>query len=456
MDTKKILDYKDDIIKTLQGVVAINSVKGEAKPGMPYGEGCYNALKYMLDSAEEMGFKTYNDDGYAGHVQWGEGEEIVAILCHLDIVPVGDGWVHQPFGGEIDDGKIYGRGTADNKGPGVMALYSMKMMKDMGIVPKKRIRLIFGTDEESGMSDMEHYFKSQPLPEMGFTPDSGYPIYNREKGLMRLWFKRSLPDDISPIISLSSGVAFNVVPDKATVVIEEGSLSVDDVIAKAKELEIPIEMLITDGKMEITALGVSCHAAKPEEGVNAASKLLMLLCLVFEEDPTGGFLCMMNSLIGMENDGESIGAKISDEESGSLTLNFGMLEMNDAEIKAGIDIRYPVTVDSSIFITNIKDALSKWGAELDIAEEMLPLYIPADTPFLKQQQDAYKEITGEECELKSMGGGTYARTLKNRGVGFGGAIDGGGAHQTDEFIEIEGYFKHGEICTLAIYNLGCK
>ncbi|HHY13423.1 MAG TPA: Sapep family Mn(2+)-dependent dipeptidase, partial [Thermoanaerobacterales bacterium] len=180
---KQIERYRNDIIKSVQEQIKIKSVKGESKPGMPFGEGPREALEHALKLSEELGFKTKNVDGYAGHAEYGEGDDIVGVLVHLDVVPEGTGWVHPPYGGEIHDGKIYGRGTIDNKGPAIAALYALKALKDSGVNMKRRVRIIFGTDEESGWEDMDYYMENEENPMCGFSPDALFPIINSEKGI---------------------------------------------------------------------------------------------------------------------------------------------------------------------------------------------------------------------------------------------------------------------------------
>lgn len=79
-----------------------------------------------------MGFQTRDVDGHCGWCEYGEGEEMVAVLCHLDVVPAGDGWHYPPYDCTWAEGRIYGRGVIDDKGPAAAALYALKAVRDSG------------------------------------------------------------------------------------------------------------------------------------------------------------------------------------------------------------------------------------------------------------------------------------------------------------------------------------
>ncbi|WJH33410.1 Sapep family Mn(2+)-dependent dipeptidase [Paenibacillus sp. CC-CFT747] len=179
---EKVLVYREDILHHVRELIRIRSVLSEPKEGMPYGEGVHAALTYVLQLAEQLGFRTAQVDGHAGHAEYGEGEKLAAVLVHVDTVAEGDGWSVDPFQAVLRDGRIYGRGASDNKAAAIAALFCLKAVQDSGLLPKKRIRIIFGTNEENGMTDLDHYFEKEPLPDYGFTPDAAYPIIHAEKG----------------------------------------------------------------------------------------------------------------------------------------------------------------------------------------------------------------------------------------------------------------------------------
>lgn len=184
MEINKIIEeLKDDLIDSTAELVKIKSIEDEAKEGKPYGEGVASALEKALEISEKLGFETVNVDGYVGYAEYGEGDEYVGVLGHLDLVPEGDGWKYPPYGAEIHDGKMYGRGTTDDKGPIMAALYGLKAIKESKLPLSKKVRILFGTNEETGSKEIEHYLEKEKPPVLGFTPDAEYPIIYAEKGI---------------------------------------------------------------------------------------------------------------------------------------------------------------------------------------------------------------------------------------------------------------------------------
>ena len=182
----KIDENKAEMIKSLSNLLSIPSVSGEAEPGMPFGRNVQLAYDYMMQLGKKEGFALYNADNYGGHIDFeGKDTGIVGIVGHLDVVPEGDGWKHDPYGGEVEDGIIYGRGTIDNKGPVIASFYAMKALKECGFEPEKTIRLILGLDEETNWNGMEYYLNDVgEIPDFGFTPDADFPAIHGEKGIM--------------------------------------------------------------------------------------------------------------------------------------------------------------------------------------------------------------------------------------------------------------------------------
>ncbi|MGZ4107816.1 MAG: Sapep family Mn(2+)-dependent dipeptidase, partial [Tumebacillaceae bacterium] len=217
MFDKWIEEHRDEIIGKTQGILQINSVGGpESGPGQPFGPGCAAALEYILQLGQEMGFTVKNLDGYAGHIEWGEGDEYFAVLGHLDVVPVGTGWTYPPFGGEIHDGKIYARGAIDDKGPTMAGLFGLKAIKDSGVTLGKKVRVIIGVDEETKWRCMDHYFQHEPKPIGGFAPDAVFPLIYAEKGIMCFDLDKERANiETAPVVvrELSGGIRVNMVPD---------------------------------------------------------------------------------------------------------------------------------------------------------------------------------------------------------------------------------------------------
>lgn len=486
----KILNYKDDIVKSLCELIKIRSVTDTPSEGKPFGGGVNQALEYMLSLGESLGLKTKNIDGYAGHVEYGEGEEIAGVLVHLDVVPEGTGWTFPPFEGVIHEGKIYGRGASDDKGPAIVAIYGLKALKDSGIIPKKRIRVILGTDEETGMKDMKYYFSKEPVPDMGFSPDGAYPVTNREKGILHLALVKTENDKDNngrkdkhnyecedeykdghrfPIQEVWGGEVVNMVAAECRAHIPAEKLKYDEVaylqelaekINKETNKENIIISFDKNNGLDILVKGKSAHGASPQSGVNAVYSLLDFLYNAENKrrDNAENTVYMDSYLrflydkkIGSDTTGRTLGIDLKDEESGELTLNLGRIDYTQTEKKVLLDIRYPVTCKYEGIVKTIEEQAEKEGIHVEVTGHSQPLYVPANHPLIIKLSSAYENITGEKANLISMGGGTYARTLKNNGVAFGGA--GKGAHQPDEHVSIDELMRHAKICTQAIYEI---
>ena len=212
-----VLARKDEMIDCLCENLRIPSVEGPAEPGAPYGVEVRRSLDHALNAAQALGFETVNVDGHMGWCEFGEGEEMVAVLGHLDVVPAGEGWTVAPYGGEIADGKIWGRGTTDDKGPSIAALYALAALRDSGLPIRRRVRVLFGCNEETGSQDVKYYLeKGGEIPVMGFTPDGEYPVINGEKGIINATFSRTYTQSGHlKLLRIKGGTASNVVPSYA-------------------------------------------------------------------------------------------------------------------------------------------------------------------------------------------------------------------------------------------------
>ncbi len=445
--TEKLIEnYRDQIIHHSQELVKIKSVEDTSQPGMPFGEGINKALNYMLKLAEKMGFETTNVEGYAGHVDFGQGDDIVAVLVHLDVVPEGADWDYPPYGAEIHNGLLYGRGIIDDKGPAVASLFAMKALKDTGFVPDKKIRLIFGTDEESGWKDLEMYFKKHPKPEIGFSPDASFPLIHGEKGIQIVTLESQWKQNEGNVLikSLKGGNAPNMVPDYAEAVL---SMNEDFKIAVVESLRTyvsetgyRINVDQNDHDLVVTSKGISAHGSTPEKGINAIAQLLLFLrqCPGLGESAKT-VLEDYKKYIGMELNGQSIGCGFEDEVSGKLIFNVGMVEGNEKHITLTINIRYPITVESELVIRGIDRVLQSSSMHLTLVDDVAPLYVPKEDELVKKLLQVYREETGDmTSEPITIGGGTYARAL-GRGVAFGPLLPDREAlaHQKNEYMSVD-------------------
>lgn len=456
----KIDEYFDDIIKNLQEFIKIPSVLDEEKSdeSFPFGLKIDEALRWILKKGEELGLKTKNVDGYAGYVEIGNGPEMVGILGHIDVVPAGTGWSVDPFEGQIKEGKLYGRGSVDDKGPIMAVLYALKAIEDSRLPVSKRARLIIGTDEETGARCIKHYLEKEEPPVCGFSPDAEFPIIHAEKGILRFELTKSFDEGPRPGANLKrirGGTRVNVVPDYAEAVIE----GVDDEKIESKIREhglagkIYIEKSLED--VILKAKGISAHASYPGDGENAIQILLNFLTLIdFGGKEAKTFIDAVTGKLKMESDGKTLGISCSDEISGALTINLGVADFDEKRGSLKFDIRYPVTGDGNDIIAKLDKAFGDLEAEFLINQHKLPLYVEPETEFIKKLQGVYKEMTGDEPKLLSIGGGTYCRYVKNT-VSFGPVFPGQKelAHQKDEYIVLEDLRKIAKIYVQAIYEL---
>ncbi len=463
MEFIKLIDsYKEDIIKSTQDIVAIRSIEEEGKPNMPFGEGPYKALHFALDLAQEMGFETKNLDNYAAHADLGEGDEIVGVLVHLDVVPEGDGWTYPPYGGEIHDEKIYGRGTVDDKGPAIACMYAMKALKESKVPLSKKIRIIFGTNEETGWGCMKHYFAHEKAPSMAFTPDAEFPVIHGEKGIIVFDLVKKIDSNSCGEIiltDLKGGNAPNMVPDYCEAVLESNNISIiEEKFNKfVNTTKYPLSIEKSKNQVKIIAKGISAHGSTPEKGENAISYLMSFLGEIFEgECDIWEFVNMYNEKIAFKHHGEGIGCGFEDDVSGKLNFNPGMIRLEENEIKLTINVRYPIKSSAEEVYAGIRDSLKGTGIRLiEGKEDNKPLYIPKDNFLVKKLMDVYREQTGDrDSEPITIGGGTYARAMENA-VAFGPVFPGQKevAHQKDEFISIEHLIKITKIYAHALYEL---
>ena len=446
-----LASLKDEMIQNIQEWVRIPSIAtDESKPGAPFGPTVREMLDKAMQDAQKFGFKTEIFDGFIGHADLGEGEDedALAILAHLDVVPVGDGWTMQPFGAEIKNGKIYGRGTSDDKGPAVAAMYAMRAVKESGIPLKRKVRLILGCDEESNWKDIEHYKKVANMPRMGFSPDASYPVINIEKGMCGLSLTAIPSKEGLQIDAFNVGERPNVIPGQSKATVFGG----EELVIKATELSHkygwPIEAVHENGRVTLTTKGINGHAAMPELARNAIGQMLIIL----RDLGAVGPIAVLADALGTQYDGEGLGVKVADMISGPLTCNIGIIRADQENIAARLDIRFPLLVNPDMLEKVIINHLP--GITVEAARAKTPHYVPESSELVQELLNAYHEVSGLEKKAIAIGGGTYARSLRE-GVAFGAAFpdDDDVAHQADEYISLESITKSMRIIAYAIVKL---
>ncbi|MBQ6691766.1 MAG: dipeptidase PepV [Clostridia bacterium] len=443
MNFNRELDaLESELIASLQEVIRIKSV-GEDGGEHPFGDGPHACLEACLALGGKLGFRTASVDDMAGYVEYGEGDEMIAVLGHLDVVPEGDGWNYPPYGAVIDNGRMYGRGTVDDKGPTIAAFYALKAIKDAGVPLSRRIRIIFGLDEERGSRCIKHYVqKGEELPVMGFTPDGEYPIIYAEKGILNATFARKLSADAKRrISSFNAGIASNVVPEFA-----KAELSF------APEGELP-EKVTAEGTL-LSAAGVNAHGSTPELGENAIGRLFIAMNKLGLDGDWGEAVKFVAENIGMQTRGENLGVARRDDVSGDLTLNMGLAKLEGDTLSVSVNIRYPVTIDVDAFYPALAAKMAEGGFEEVSHSYKKPLYMPPETELIRCLQKVYEEQTGEPARLISIGGGTYAKAMPNI-VAFGPIFPGDEAceHKPNEYVELDKLMKNAKIIAAAMYEM---
>ncbi len=448
--------YKDEMIKSLSQLVAIESVANtnEGTEEYPFGPKSAEAIDFMMSLANKMGFQTENCGNYACHAQLGEGsdDDYAAVLTHVDVVPLGSGWDTDPLVLTEKDGYLYGRGVADDKGAAIVSLYCLKAMQDNGVEMKRPVRCIFGGGEEIGMDDMANYFAKHKLPVFAFTPDADYPMCNCEKGILHIKFS-AMAD--KSIVAIKGGSAINCVADSCTATVRCSDEVAKIICDEIKSYGLTCDCNYKNGLCEFSVKGVSAHAMCPQNGKNAIDGFMMAATSaeVFSDSSAEKFFA--EHICGGLN-GEKIGVDCHDEVSGDLTMNVGTVSISDETVSVRVDIRYPATIDSSGIIEKIKAAAQSHNISVEITGDNKPLYVPEEHPLIKSLGECYTEVTGQTVRPISMGGGTYARALGGRGVAFGLVFpesQPSNLHMPNENFSVEDFMRHAEICYKAMCRL---
>lgn len=463
MISKFLEDKKDEILNTICEVIKIPSISNEenSKPGMPFGEECYKVLEYVLNLANEMGFRTKNIDGYCGYIEFGEGEELLGIIGHLDVVPAGDSWTKcNPFEPIIEENRLYGRGAIDDKGPVIASLYAMKYVMDTMNV-HKRVRLILGLNEEVSWKCIEYYKQHEEIPTIGFSPDADFPVIYAEKGFLNCYIRQTYEDlGNIKIKSLICDNAINIVPKYAEATLELLNINIDEFISRFNDLttNYNFHMTITqlsENTVKITADGVSVHSAHLDLGVNALSRLLVVLNDLFTAYNTNVEIINYSAkYLGTTLFGENLGINC-DDESGKLTLNVSNIKFENNEIILGLNLRIPVTIYPALIKQKINDSILDYhNLSLEFTDEKPALYVPKNDPLVTTLCSIFNEVTGQNAEPITCAGATYARAFSNV-VSFGCNMPGNVdmCHQADEYINIDDLFTSIEIYIKALRKL---
>lgn len=440
--TEKIKIDSLKALKTLVNIPSVNQTQNGTLAFPPFGREVDHALKETLSLCEKLGMDTFYDpEGFYGYADYGEGEEMVGVLCHLDVVPADDeeSWESAPFTATERDGVLYGRGTQDDKGPTVAALYAFKAVVDEHPSFNRKIRFVFGTDEETLWRCVRLYKHHEQMPDLGFVPDATFPLTYAEKGLLQA----KLKGPGAAKLKIQCGGAPNVVPDKAEY---KGA----EVEALAKVLE-QLDIDFSYEEDTVTVHGKSVHASTAYDGINAINLLAKGL-VGFQPHPMISFLA---EKVGRETNGFSLFGEVKDDITGELTFNVGRLTIDQEHSEVLLDLRIPVEHDPETLIEQLKEISERYGLEYEKVDQLPSLHVSKDSELVQTLMQIYQEKTGDTTsEPRTGGGATYARSMPNM-VAFGAHFPDSPslAHQVDEGIKLDEFYQAMDIYAEAIYQL---
>lgn len=445
---------RQDYIKDLGALIAIPSVGAEAEGKYVFGKESAAALEKAIEIGDSYGFKTKNHEYYCASIAYGDKEEEMGIVAHLDVVPAGDGWSYDPYKLTVENGLLIGRGTEDDKGPAVAGLYALRFFKEQGIELPFTLRLILGGNEERGMNDLPYYAQNYKVPFFSFTPDSSFPVCVGEKGSLKLYV--TVCEDSQLFESFTGGTVVNAVAGRAKAVLRGLYAS------KLSKCE-GIEVTEVEGKTVVEAVGKTAHAAMPEAGLNAIG--LLSAYLLRELD---GQLCEKDrkaldflSKATSEYLGKTLGIQGEDKESGYLTCVGGVIKTENGKIIQTFDIRYPITFVGEELLDRAEATVISWGFACERGRNSKPYYFSPEKAEIKALVSAYETVMNEPCVPYTMGGGTYARSFPNT-VAFGATIEKyrgllgegrGAAHDRDEYLSVAEFENSVKIFVLSALNI---
>lgn len=456
---EEVKKYQDDFLEDLKELLRIDSVRNddEATDEFPVGPGPAKALHKVLEFGERDGFETKQLENWAGHIEYGEGDEILGILGHVDVVPVGSGWDTDPFDPVVKDGKLYARGSSDDKGPTIAAYYALKIIKDLDLPVNKKIRVIVGTDEESDWQGLKYYLENEQMPDFGFSPDGNFPIINGEKGNYEIDIETGASNEGDlRLISFDSGLRSNMVPQDATAkVFAENAEEIRDAFdAYLEDKEVTGDAAIDSQTLTLNVVGKAAHGSKPQIGVNAATYLAEFLNTLDFGGDAKGFVNLIDKYLHLDPYGEKLGVAQDDEVMGNLTSNPGVFRFEEDESGViTVNMRY-ATGDDDMLTGQIQDTLVGEDVKIHVKPGKVPHYVPGDDPLVKTLLDVYGRQTGLEAHEQVIGGGTYGRLL-DRGVAYGALFPDSTdtMHQANEFMTIDDLMNSMAIYAEAIYEL---
>ncbi|MFK4952504.1 Sapep family Mn(2+)-dependent dipeptidase [Lactococcus garvieae] len=418
----------EEYVALLKEAIAIPSVKGKAEAGSPFGVEARQALDYVIGKAKTYGLQTQIIKDAMGYAQLGEGEEYIGVVGHLDVVAAdGQGWLSSPFKLDEREGYFYGRGVLDNKGPILSCLFALKLLKQRNFKPRLPIRIIFGTDEESGSADVPLYLSEEKAPVFGFTPDCKFPVVYGERGVVAL--------------ELTTRFAHGVLD------------TLGDFHGEMAKDFVPDDIQLSGGPQTYSAKGLRTPSNAPELGKNAITALASVLQNNLENKELRDYFSWLTQSFHEKHFGHGIGIAFSDQESGRLILTPYKIKRENNSIRLSLSIRYPVTVTEEQVINALSENLYE-GTSINIIRSLPGTYVDKTKQEIQELSRIYEKVTGLNGQPVTTTGATYARSMPNI-VAFGPSFPGekGIAHKENEYINIEHLKQMVEIYMESIERL---
>ena len=459
---KEVLNHKEDLLKDLFELLSVRSILGtDITEETPFGSGPREALDLILSFGERDGYKTKLVENKAGHIEVGQGEELFGILGHVDVVPVVEAdWTSHPFKPEIRDGKIFARGSLDDKGPTMAAYYAVKLLDKLGVKWNKRVRVIIGSDEETGFRCVEAYFKHEEQPASGFTPDAMFPLVYAEKARATFDHKlKFLVEDGNynyKLVKFNGGQVLNMVIASAKAELVGEVSDIKEKFENFLALEKLDGEVTVEDTIKLTLKGKAAHGSTPQYGVNGATKLAEFLSKLGLDNNGKNFVDYIVEKLANDPFGEKLGIDYSDNEMGEATYNYGIIDY-DLLKKVGIvstDCRHPMKFDLVARLNGVKVD----NIDIEVTSTKEAHYVPKDDELVTTLMDVYRKHTGDtKNDAFVLGGGTYARCLK-KGVAFGLLFPDkeDTMHQANEYLEVEDLLLATAIYAEGIYKLCCE
>lgn len=449
--------YKEDIIRDIGRLVAIPSVRDEhtRKVNMPFGKEISKAFDVIKEIAEDFSLKCEDFDGYAIHIEYGESSKTVGIITHTDIVPCGElsKWKSDPYVLDLRDGFIYGRGVNDDKASIIGCLYIMKILKEVGYKPLKKIRLIVGGAEETTWECMNYYLEKNSPPDMSFSPDCDFPVVNCEKGILRGKIIKNMgtsKNSVHRLISLQCDKSYNFVLNNLVV-----KIKTTDLTAIKKCLKNASKVRVDGNIVTVEYTATKNLSRNPHRAMHAACSFIEdFYRLSNIDDSFKSILGYIYQWFPKSPFGESIGISSNHEETGALTMALCYLSYEEGQLEMGFDVRYPVGIEEDYILSKLHTLAQEQEFSVQVVQRRKRLYVSPDNHLITTLIDSFEAVMGQRPEPVTKGGASYSRAVPNC-VGFGPTFMGEtpNSHKENECMSTESLFKALNIYFEAILRL---